>query len=319
MPLAEIAAQARLIEAKTLVEYRELPTKRWIGRIAGGESSRAPFDWTINPYRGCEYACRYCYARYTHEFMDLSPGDDFDQQIFAKQWSRSAFVSELARVPRREAIGLGTATDPYQPAERRYGITRKMLEVFAQDSGRRLHIGTKSELIRRDVDLLEQITHRNQLTVHVTVTTMDAGLARALEPKAPRPDLRLEAVRVLAAAGVSVGISVSPILPGINDSYHSLDTIGRAASIAGAHHLWGNVLFLKPATKGVFLPFLQERFPQLARAYQQAYSQGAFLRGEYPDMIARRIEQIRITHGLLRREASPEAVYLEPQMPLFAA
>ncbi|MCX6594239.1 MAG: radical SAM protein [Acidobacteria bacterium] len=319
MPLAEIAAQARLIEAKTLVEYRELPTKRWIGRIADGESSRAPFDWTINPYRGCEFACRYCFARYTHEFMDLSPGDDFDQQIFAKQWSRSAFASELARIPRKEAIGLGTATDPYQPAERRYGITRKMLEVFAQDSGRRLHITTKSDLIRRDVDLLEQIARRNRLIVYVTVTTLDTHLARALEPKAPRPDLRLEAVRVLAAAGIPTGISVSPILPGINDSYHSLDMLARAAADAGAGHMWGNVLFLKPASKSVFFPFLQERFPALARAYQQAYAQGAFLRGEYPDMIARRVEQIRIAHGLTRRHESPEPACPEPQMALFAA
>ncbi len=318
MPLvgiAKMAAQGPVLAAKSAVDYRELETRRWIGRCSG---DRMPFEWTLNPYRGCEFACRYCYARYTHEFLELSPGEDFETQIFAKKWSKSAFASELRRIPAGEAIGLGTATDPYQPAERRFGLTRRILEVMAGDYGRRIFLTTKSDLVARDTDLLVELNRRNSVIVHMTVTTMDRDRARILEPKAPRPDLRLAAVEKLAHAGVPVGVTASPVMPGINDSSRSLDEVARAAAEAGARHFGAGVLFLKPCTYPVFQEMLRAEFPELVSQYEEAYRSRAFLSGEYPEMIRRRVDQLRARYGLIRREQESFVPYT-PQMPLFAA
>jgi DNA repair photolyase len=315
--IAKMAAQSSILEAKSRVEYRDLAARRWIGRCS---NPQLPFTWTINPYRGCEMACRYCYARYTHEFMELNPGDDFDTRIFAKQWSAAAFATELRRIPREESIALGTATDPYQHAERRYGLTRKMLELFAQEHGRRLYITTKSDLIRRDADLFTEIARRNHLSISVTVTTMDAELARALEPMAPRPDLRMRAVRHLNTLGIRANVGASPVMPGINDSFASLDRVARAAYDAGARCFHANVLFLKPSTLPVFLDFLSTRFPDLLSAYRRLYARDAYLRGAYPEEVRQRVEQIRARYGLTGRETTPAPVEnYAPQLPLFAA
>ena len=313
--IARLAAESPVLEIKTTVSYRELETKRWIGRC---DSERAPFRWTINPYRGCEYGCKYCYARYTHEFMELSPGIDFETQIFSKQWKASAFASELARVPRGAAIALGTATDPYQPAERRYGITRKMLEIVAQDYGRRLYIATKSDLVQRDLDLLTEISKRNRVIVTMTVTTVDEALARLLEPKAPRPELRLRAIAALARAGVRTSVSMSPILPGLNDTPDAMERVAKAASDAGATGFWAGVVFLKPCSYGVMIPFLKERFPELATLYERSFRNSSQIYGAYPEMIRRRVEELRNRYGLRPREdALP--LELDVQLPLFAA
>lgn len=320
--IAKLAAESSVLESKTAVEYRELESRRWISRCS---SKDKPFEWTINPYRGCEFACQYCYARYTHEFMDLSPTDDFETKIFAKQWSRSAFASELRRIPRTDTIAIGSATDPYQPAERRYGNTRNMLEVFAGESGRKIYLITKSDLIQRDIDLLSDIQRRNRLMIQVTVTTLDRDLARMLEPKAPRPDLRMNAVRTLAEAGITVGISMSPVLPGINDSEESLSLIAREAVAMGAQHIHANVLFLKPCSREVLFPFIEKKFPHLMTRYRAAYTDHAYLRGEYPELIQSRIRRIRTHYGLVRREEHPhqreehQPPYKEQQLPLFAA
>src|SRR5919205_3323603 len=147
--IAKLASQSDLLESKRRVQYFELPTRKYIGRCSG---TRMPFNWTINPYRGCEFGCKYCYARYAHEFMELRDGRQFEERIFAKQWDEAEFLRELRRVPRGQSICLGTATDPYQPAERRFGITRKMLKVVAAERGHTLFITTKSDLVARDVD-----------------------------------------------------------------------------------------------------------------------------------------------------------------------
>ena len=196
--IARMAAEAPCLEPKRRVEYFELPARSYLARC---DSTRVPFRWTINPYRGCEFGCKYCYARYTHEFMELRDPEQFERKIFAKSFDAARFRDELRALPLGETVALGTATDPYQPAERRYGVTRKMLEVFAETAGLRLGITTKSDLITRDVGLLKEVARRHYLTVSVTVTTVDRELARALEPMAPRPDLRLAAVRGLADAG----------------------------------------------------------------------------------------------------------------------
>jgi len=301
--IARMAAEAPCLEPKRRVEYFELGARSYLARC---DSERVPFRWTINPYRGCEFGCKYCYARYTHEFMELRDPDQFERKIYAKKFDAPRFRDELRALPLGETIALGTATDPYQPAERRYGVTRKMLEVFASMAGFHLGITTKSDLIVRDVDLLTEIARRHYLRVSMTVTTVDVDLARLLEPMAPRPDLRLGAVRTLADAGLRVVVGCAPVMPLINDSESSLDALAREAAAAGAVALWANVLFLKPCAYQVFLPFLEERFPELVRKYREHYDRAAYLRGAYPEMIQERVEAIRKRHGLDRKLDAPE-------------
>jgi DNA repair photolyase len=281
------------------VEYFTLPSKSLLNRCV---SNRAmPFTWTINPYRGCEFACKYCYARYTHEFMEMRDGLEFERKIYVKQHAAELLRRELKRVKVDESIALGTATDPYQPAERRYEVTRGILEEFARHRGFELGIVTKSNLVVRDVELLKNISGANKLSVHVTVTTLDTELARILEPRAPRPDLRMDAVRELAQAGIRVGISCSPVIPGITDSPRDLEALVRAAAEAGADYVFANPLFLKPCSAAVFLPFLEQNFPHLAESYRERYQDRAFLPPAYgkrlSQLISRLREKYKLTHS----------------------
>src|SRR5450631_2961127 len=187
--IARLAAQSQVLETKRTVQYFEIPARSILNRT----KPKMPFQWTINPYRGCEFGCKYCYARYTHEFMEMD-AFDFEDRIYAKSAAAHLLRQELGRTDRKDHIAIGTATDPYQPAERRFGRTRAILEVFARDRGRRLGITTKSELVVRDLDLLLEIARSNVLAVNITITTLDENLARAFEPRAPRPELRLNAV-----------------------------------------------------------------------------------------------------------------------------
>ena len=150
--IARLASQSELLEAKREVRYFELPTRSILNRTR----PNMPFQWTVNPYRGCEFGCKYCYARYTHEFMEMAP-EDFEDTIYAKSAAAHLLSQELRRIDRKEAIAIGTATDPYQPAERRFGRTRAILEVFARERGRHVSITTKSDLVTRDLDLLREI------------------------------------------------------------------------------------------------------------------------------------------------------------------
>jgi len=237
--IARLASEGESIREGHNVEYFTLPSKSLLNRCI---SRRAmPFTWTINPYRGCEFGCRYCYARYTHEFMELRDGIEFEQKIYVKQHAADLLRQELRRVKPGESIALGTATDPYQPAERRYEVTRGILEEFARHRGFELGIVTKSNLIARDLDVLQEVAKSNRLSVHMTVTTLDVDLARILEPRAPRPDLRIAGVLTLSQAGLRVGLSCSPIVPGITDSPKDLEAVIRTAAEAGAddHHTMG--------------------------------------------------------------------------------
>jgi len=198
--IAKLAAQGESIRQGHLVEYFKLPSRSLLNRCT---SARMPFAWTINPYRGCEFACKYCYARYTHEFMEMRDGVDFERKIYVKQQAAWLLRQDLRKVKRGEEIAIGTATDPYQPAEKRFEVTRGILEEVAQHHGLKIGIVTKSDLIQRDIELLRRVAEHNSLFVNLTVTTLNTKLARTLEPRAPRPDLRLEAVRQLCtgAAG----------------------------------------------------------------------------------------------------------------------
>lgn len=314
--IARLAAQSPVLEAKRRVEYLELPSRSYITRCM---TPRMPFEWMINPYRGCEFGCKYCYARYTHEFMELREPRQFEEKIFAKHWNAAGFRAELRRIPRGERIALGTATDPYQPAERRYELTRRMLEVIAGERGVRLWITTKSDLVARDVELLKTIAQRNEIGVALTITTLDEKLARLLEPYAPRPSLRIAALRKLTGEGIPCGVLCCPLMPLINDSERNIDAVARAASEAGAGWMHGNVLFLKQSAAQVFLPFLEEQFPKFARRYRERFRDHAFLRGEYPAMIAERVRAVRERYKLNVRAEShwSEQFFNGEQMSLF--
>lgn len=316
--IARLAAESPSLEAKREAEYFELSTRRYLARC---DNPRMPFRWMINPYRGCEFGCKYCYARYTHEFMELHDPEAFERKIFVKHFDDGAFRAELRRLPAGEAIAIGTATDPYQPAERRFRLTRSILEILAQSAGYRIGLITKSDFITRDIDVFQEISRRNYLTLVLTITTLDRDLARLLEPLAPRPDRRLNAVRKLSAAGLRVAVNLAPILPLINDAEPSLDAVAKASARAGAAHLGGNVVFLKPCAQKVFFPFLQEHFPSYLRRYRERFEGSAYLRGSYPDMIRERIDRIRGRYNLRPREdgrEQPELWPQDPQMTLFS-
>jgi DNA repair photolyase len=308
--IAKLAAQSESLEQKARVEYRDLDTRQFIGRCSG---TRMPFVWTINPYRGCEFGCKYCYARYAHEFMELRDPLLFERRIFAKHFSEDAFVNELRKIKAGESIWIGTATDPYQPAERRFGITRQMLEVFARCADFKLGLTTKSDFVARDAELLGAISRGNLLQVNMTVTTTDAKLARLLEPLAPRPDLRLQAVRDLADRGVRVTVLANPVMPLITDSEANLEAVCRAASAAGAKSFRAAPLFLKDCAKQVFLPFVQEHFPHLYNRYRDRYGQQAYLTGAYPEKVRALMLRLAAKYKL----DTPEEEYEPRQMPLF--
>ncbi len=312
--IARLASQSELLEAKRQVEYLEIPARSILNRT----KPNMPFRWTINPYRGCEFGCKYCYARYTHEFMELD-AHEFEDRIYAKAASAHLLRQELRRIPREDRIALGTATDPYQPAERRYLRTRAILEVFAGERGRHLGIISKSDLIVRDLDLLREIARGNVLGVSLTITTLDEKLARLLEPRAPRPALRLEAVSRLAAAGIQVGVMPNPIMPGITDGERSLDRLAKAARDAGAVSFGGGPLFLMPSAQKVFLPFLAREFPHLVARYRDLFARSAYLDRDYKDALRAKVQRIRDRYGLVSTaiDYKPELWQGEEQGELF--
>jgi len=321
--IARLASEGESIREGHNVEYFTLVAKSLLNRCIS--KRQMPFEWTINPYRGCEFGCRYCYARYTHEFMEMRDGLEFEQKIYVKQHAAGLLRHELRRVKPDESIALGTATDPYQPAERRYEVTRGILEEFARHHGYELGIVTKSNLVVRDLDLLRKVAKSNRLSIHITVTTLDANLARILEPRAPRPDLRLDAVRELAKAGLRVGISCSPLVPGITDSPSDLEALIHAAAEAGADYVFANPLFLKPCSAAVFLPFLEQNFPHLVENYRQRYQDRAFLPPAYAKRLSQLIARLREKHKLTRRHSAERPAFatkwpvtgFEQQMNLF--
>ena len=293
--IARLARAGPQYEQKRRVAYHALPTRRLINRC---DAERMPFDFTVNPYRGCEFGCRYCYARYTHEFMEFHQPADFETRIFAKDFTAAQAAAELRRLPRHQTIALGTATDPYQPAERRFARTRRFLEAFADMRGRTLLITTKGDLIRRDIPLLQSIARHNALYLNHSIPTVDPRLARALEPYAPRPDLRLAAVEALSAAGLDTGVFASPVLPGLTDSRRSLEAVARAAAACGARRFGAQMLFLKPSAARVFLPWLDRQFPALAPAYCAQFARAAYVRGPLLERLAALIRDLRHQYNL---------------------
>jgi DNA repair photolyase len=321
--IARLASEGESLREGHNVEYFTLPSKSLLNRCVSGRAM--PFQWTINPYRGCEFACKYCYARYTHEFMEMRDGVDFERKIYVKEHAAGLLRHELHRVKPGESIALGTATDPYQPAERRYEVTHSILEEFSRHHGYELGIVTKSNLVVRDLELLQEVARSNKVSVHITVTTLDTDLARMLEPRAPRPDLRMEALRALRQAGLRAGVSCSPVLPGITDSAKDLEAVIRAAAEAGADYVFANPLFLKPCSAAVFLPFLDQNFPHLAENYRQRYHNRAFLPQAYAKRLSELVRGLREKYKLTRTDRRDQPNYatkvpaqaFEEQLSLF--
>jgi DNA repair photolyase len=294
--IAKLAAASRAVDWRNDVDYRAIECRSCLNRQT---NVRLPFRYTINPYRGCEFGCAYCYARYTHEFMELRDPKDFERKIFAKEAAPEHLADEITRAAvRREPIAIGTATDPYQPAERRYGLTRRILEVLARWRGLQLSITTKSDLVVRDLDILARLHARSTLRVNVTVTTTDRALARRLEPRAPTPEKRLAAVHSLREAGIVAGVFCAPILPLLTDSESDLEALFRAARDAGALYVMANVLFLMDSAKRSYLPFVDEEFPEVAPRFRALYGASPYAPAAYRRGLDARIGRIRERLGV---------------------
>ncbi len=301
--IARLAAASSPAGEGRGLEIRSLQVRSILNRSVSRR--RLSFTWSINPYRGCEFACRYCYARYTHEFMELPP-EDFERRIFIKQNAAWLLEQELRQVRAGEEIALGTATDPYQPIERRAKITQSLLEVLARQQGLRIGVVTKSTLIERDIPLLQRVAERNTLVLHLTITTPNAALARLLEPRAPRPDLRLRTVARLRQAGLRAGILCSPLLPGITDTGKALDAMAKRAKAADASFFSAQPLFLKPCSKEIYLGFIREHFPALEPMYRQRFDSEAFVSTAYRKRMEALVKAVCARYGLGRRNGDAQ-------------
>ncbi|HEV2273764.1 MAG TPA: radical SAM protein [Acidobacteriaceae bacterium] len=302
--IARMAAEGQIVGEGHLIEFHGLRVRSMLNRTASRRGMA--FDWSINPYRGCEFACRYCYARYTHDYLELRGPEEFERKIFIKQNAAWLLEQELKRVRAEEEIAIGTATDPYQPIERQAKVTRSLLELLSRQKGLRLGLVTKSTLIERDIPLLLKIAQDNTLVLHLTITTPSARLARLLEPRAPRPDLRLRTVSRLRQAGLTAGILCSPVLPGITDTAKAIDAMAAKARAADASFFSAQPLFLKPCSKATYLGLIQEHFPELEEMYKQRFAKDAFVSVAYRKRIAALVEAARNRHGLARRPGGGE-------------
>ena len=295
--------------------------------VATNDSPDIPFDRSINPYKGCEHGCIYCFARPSHAYLGLSPGLDFESRIFAKPNAASLLREVLSRPGYRpQPFALGANTDPYQPVERRLKLTRQILEVLAE-SRHPVSIVTKSNMVLRDLDLLGPMAAEGTASVCVSLTTLDRALARRMEPRAPTPERRLAAIRGLAAAGVPVSVLASPMIPALND--HELEAILEAAVEAGASSASYLLLRLPHELKQLFVDWLHEHYPARAgkvlariRAMRDGRLNdprfGSRMRGEgpYALLLARRFEVACRRLGLGCRRADLDSTkFRRPRAP----
>ncbi len=276
--------------------------------------------WSVNPYIGCEFGCSYCYARDTHRYAveresrregpvdapspalaalaPLPPALAFERRILIKEDAALRLARSLdpAKVG-TDTIMIGTATDPYQPAERRFRITRSLLETLSAHRGISVGIITKSPLVVRDVDLLRTLTERGRLIVHISLATSDARLARRLEARSPVPAARLRALAQLIDAGIEARLLVAPIIPGVNDGRAALRRLLAAARAAGARYVGGGALRLGPAARATFLPLLDREFPHLSRRYRAQYHRSIQAPAEYRAALQVRLAGLRSELG----------------------
>lgn len=304
------------------------------GILNSPDSTGMPF-WSINPYVGCAFGCAYCYARYAHRFVMergtltaegtggegdevLPPWLAFERRIFVKRNAAEVLRRTLrdrgsaaGAVQRGETIVLGTATDPYQPAERLFRVTRAVLEVLAEAKGLKLVIITKSPLITRDLDLLVRIAQRSTLTVHLSLITLDRELLRRIEPRAPTPESRLRALRRLSAAGIEAGVNIMPVLPGVTDRPDALAALVRRIAAEGATHVNPSPLRLRATARKRYLPFLAAEFPHLVTRYAEAFAHSHEMPAGYRDGLRRFMKQLCAEVGL--QYGTPDERAFEPR------
>lgn len=234
-----------------------------------------PFRWGVNPYRGCEHSCPYCFARYTHKYLGYNTGTDFENTIFVKVNAAQVLAKELSRSRwTRAIVNLGSVCDPYQPAEKRFQITRQLLEAFARHRNP-LFVSTKSNLILRDLDLLSRLAQTTLLRVNFTITTLDDHITRIVEPRAPSTSERLTAIQHLAEAGIDVNVLFMPIFPYLTDKPKNIHRVVKAVRDAGAVQLIPGVLYLRTASRTRFLSVLNMQFPELLSKYRTLYKRSS--------------------------------------------
>jgi DNA repair photolyase len=295
------------------------------------EASKMPFRWTVNPYRGCSHACTYCFARPTHTFLGMDAGRDFEKEIVVKVNAPEVLRAELGRPSwRGEHVAMGTNTDPYQWVEGRYGLMRGIWEAL-RDARNPCSVLTKSPLLLRDLDLLQEIAAVAPVSAALSIPTIDDKMWRATEPHTPSPRARFEAVRALNDAGIPTGILVAPLMPGINDDPGQVERILDAAAEAGATSVGGIGLHLRPGVREVFLDWLRTARPDLVGRYERLYARGSYLprserrsppwRGpSWREAVARAQQEFarldaEVAEGRGRR--GPGAVAAAPQASLF--
>ncbi|HJR62710.1 MAG TPA: radical SAM protein [Gemmatimonadaceae bacterium] len=306
--------------------------------------------WSINPYIGCAFGCAYCYARYAHryvmeraaaadklegeisrDFREMPPWLAFERHIFVKQNAPAVLQRALrygsarhVALAQGDCIVIGTATDPYQPAERRFRITRGILETLAQHEGLDVVVITKSPLITRDIDVLSRLARHSSLSVHLSLITLRRELARRLEPRAPTPESRVRALERLRQAGIEAGINCMPVLPGITDDPSDIEALVKRVAQAGATYFGACALRLQSSARKRYLPFIEQEFPHLAARYRAAYANSHHVSERYraglSEFVRRLCRKYGIPAGWDRDEdESPdeaEEVQPEPQLTL---
>lgn len=303
----------------------EVSEERVRSILSANDSPDVPFEWSINPYRGCEHGCSYCCARPSHACLNLSPGLDFETRLVAKINAAEALRRELARPGHRPSpINIGSVTDAYQPVERRWGLTRAVLQVLTACE-HPFTIVTKSAGVERDLDLIAPAARRGQAQVFISVTTLDAGLARQLEPRAAAPQRRLQAVRKLSAAGVPVGVNVAPVIPFVNEP--EIERVAAAAAEAGAQSLHYTVLRLPWEVAPLFRQWLELHLPERAarvmarvqemrggRDYDADFASRMRGQGVWAELIRQRVDKAAARHGLARQMRRLDARRFRPPL-----
>jgi DNA repair photolyase len=288
------------------VEYREEPCKAALNRVKG-----MPFEWSLNPYMGCAHRCTFCYVRAFEQRADRPSGDEYGRSIRVKINVAEVLARELARRTwKREPVAIGAATDPYQPAEGRYKLTRACLEVL-RDARNPFHLITRSPMIVRDLDVLVEAASRADLSVTFSVPTLDEDVWRKTEPGTPPPRQRLRAVRTLVDAGIKAGVGMAPVLPGISDRPEQLRAVVEAAREAGAASIWTNVLYLRPGTREHFLAELARDWPEHVERYEQLYARRAYLPAAEVAPVKKLVARLRDEQG--PRRERPQFVRPAPE------
>ena len=284
------------------VTFEEIECKSALNRVS--VPSLPSLRWSLNPYRGCQHACVYCFARGNHEYLGYNTGRDFERRIIVKVNLVEVLRRELRRPAwRREHVTIGTACDPYQQAELKYGLTRGALRAF-RDFASPCSLITKSPNVLRDLSLLRELSAVAECTVVFSVATLREEVWRHIEPETANPRHRLEAMARLAEAGVRCGVMLAPIIPGLTDDVENMEAVVRAAQEHGAAFVGDNVLYLKPGTREWFMPFLRETYPHLLPQYERFY-RGAYAPRTYTEEVSAAVHRLRERWGLTpRREQS---------------